>query len=456
MEQHLNKKYGLFTAIAMVVGIVIGSGVFFKAEAILNITGGDITLGIIAWLIGGVIMVVCASAFGIMASKYEYVSGLVDYADVTVGKTYGYYIGWFMAIIYVPSLTGVLAWLVARYLCVLIGFSIVGPECLAISFAVLIGVYAMNALSPKLAGKFQVTTTVIKLIPLILMAVVGTIVGLASGMTVQNFTSASIAAGTNSSPLFAAVVATAFAYEGWIIATSVNAEIKDAKKNLPKALLWGSIVIICIYAFYYIGIAGAVDKAVMMANGESGAKTAFSNVFSNVGGTVLFVLIIISCLGTDNGLMLGCTRGMYALAARGVGPAPKVFKQVDRVTNMPTNSAIVGLLTSGFWLLYFYGANLAETPWFGFFSFDPTELAIVTLYFAYIPMFIMFMKKEKDLPPFKRFVLPILASIGALFMVIAAIYAHGMKVVAFLIVFAVIMGIGALFAKPKEAPEVLD
>lgn len=53
MEHKLSRKYGLFTAIAMVVGIVIGSGVFFKAQTILEKTGGDVKLGILAWLLGG-------------------------------------------------------------------------------------------------------------------------------------------------------------------------------------------------------------------------------------------------------------------------------------------------------------------------------------------------------------------------------------------------------------------
>ena len=71
MEVKLEKKYGLITAIAMVVGIVIGSGVFFKAEKVLNATGGNVTLGILAWVIGGVIMISCAYTFAVMATNRE-------------------------------------------------------------------------------------------------------------------------------------------------------------------------------------------------------------------------------------------------------------------------------------------------------------------------------------------------------------------------------------------------
>ncbi|MEG0766496.1 MAG: amino acid permease, partial [Clostridia bacterium] len=129
MQDGLKKKYGLVTAVAMVVGIVIGSGVFFKAEKVLNATGGNLPLGILAWGIGALIMVVCAYVFAVMATKYSFVNGAVDYADVTMGKRYGYLLGWFMATIYYPTLTSVLSWVSARYTCVLLGFDIVGPEC---------------------------------------------------------------------------------------------------------------------------------------------------------------------------------------------------------------------------------------------------------------------------------------------------------------------------------------
>ena len=89
MEQQLHKKYGLMTATAMVVGTVIGSGVFFKAEAILTKTGGYMGIGILAWGIGGLIMMICACTFSIMATKYSYVNGVVDYAGLTLNGAGG-------------------------------------------------------------------------------------------------------------------------------------------------------------------------------------------------------------------------------------------------------------------------------------------------------------------------------------------------------------------------------
>ncbi len=471
MSTQLNKKYGLMTAICTVVGTVIGSGVFFKAEKILTETGGNLPVGILAWIIGGLIMVSCAYAFSILATKHEKVSGIVDYAEAMCGKKYAYFMGWFLAVFYYPTLTSVLAWVSSRYLCVFINaflpeeaqLSITGPQCMTVAGVLLIAIFALNSLAPKIAGKFQISATFIKLIPLFLMAIVGTIKGLTNGLLVENFTTIVNEDISTSSGLFKAVVATAFAYEGWICATSINAELRDAKKNLPKALVMGTLIIVAVYITYYIGLAGGIENSVIMAGGEAGARIAFSAVFSNFAGTLLFLFVVISCLGTLNGLTLGCSRAFHAIASRNLGPKPEIFKQVDPATNMPGNSSMMGLLISGLWLLYFYGANL-DTPWFGLFSFDSSELPIITTYAMYIPIFISMFIKSKDLGVVKGKIAPVLAIIGSIFMVIAAIFAHGiypyqaakangtfsLPVLFYLISYGVVMIIGMLLMNAKK------
>ena len=472
MSNELNKKYGLLTAVCTVVGTVIGSGVFFKAEKILTETGGNLPVGILAWIIGGLIMVCCAYAFSILATRYEKVSGVVDFAEALVGKKYAYFMGWFLALLYYPTLTSVLAWVSARYLIVFInGFlpedaqlGITGPQCMTVAAFLLVAVFVMNTLAPKIAGKFQVSATFIKLIPLFLMAIIGTIKGMTNGLLVENFTTVVNEDISTSSGLFKAVVATAFAYEGWICATSINAELKDAKKNLPKALVMGTLIIVAVYITYYIGLAGGIKNETIMAGGEAGARIAFSGVFGNFAGSALFAFVVVSCLGTLNGLTLGCSRAFHAIASRNVGPRPDIFKQVDPVTNMPTNSSVIGLLISAAWLLFFFGSQL-DTPWFGPFSFDSSELPIITTYAMYLPIFFSMLVKEKGLGVLKGKIAPILAICGSIFMVIAAIFAHGiypyqaaqaagkfsLPVLFYLITYAVIMLIGVVFMKEKKS-----
>ena len=455
----LQRKYGLVTAICMVVGTVIGSGVFFKAQTILATTSGDLPLGILAWFLGGAIMLICALAFATMANRYEKINGLVDYAEATVGKGYAYFVGWFSAVIYGPTLTSVLAWLSARYTLVFLLTvnptlaidPVAGPECVTLTMLYLCAAYAINALAPKLAGKIQVSTTVIKLIPLGLMAIVGTIYGLHHGTLQQNFLATTVVPeeGGSGSTLFAAVVSTAFAYEGWIITTSINAELKDGKKNLPRALMIGSFIVVGFYIAYYIGIAGSTPTQKLI---DKGAAVAFTTVFGNFFGNILNLFVAISCLGTTNGLMLGCTRGLYALAARGTGPVPRIFSSLDRSTNIPNNSAVMGLFMCASWFVYFYLSQLTQLPhqWLGFLVFDSSELPIITLYGIYFPILIMFMVKAKGLDVVRRWIVPSLACVGCCFMILACIYSHGLENLYYLLVFAVIMGIGMAFYRRSQ------
>ncbi len=450
----MEKRYNLLTAIAMVVGTVIGSGVFFKAEVVLKNTGGNLMIGVLSWLIMGVVMIICTYTFGLVAGNYEGADGLVAFTRASCGKTYAYYVGWFMTVVYYPTLTGVLCWLPARYLGVLIGGEVwanpTSAPVMTLSVVFMVATYAMNALAPKLAGKFQISTTAIKLIPLGLMAVVGTIVGLTNGQITYNFANIVDPSVAPTTGLFAGVVALSFAYEGWICATSIGSELKDAKRNLPRALVIGAIIVVAVYVAYYVGLAGALDSAVMMENGQEGAKLAFQNIFGQVGGALIFVFVVISCWGTCNGLTMSVCRGMYDLAVDSNSEKLKMFKNIDPTTNMPTNSTVVGLLTTGLWLVYFYGANLAPTPWFGPFCFDSSELPIITLYLLYIPIFLKLMKLE-NLKGVNRYVVPALAILCCLFMCFACIYTYRIKVLFYLIVFAVIMLAGALLKGKKTA-----
>jgi APA family basic amino acid/polyamine antiporter len=419
-------------------------------------------IGILAWVIGGIVMIICAVNFANFATKYVKVNGVVDYAEAIIGKKYAYMVGWFLSAIYFPAMTSVLAWVSARYTLLLFNpnADITSGLCMALGVFYMCLIYAINMLSPKIAGKLEVSATIIKLIPLAVIIVVGTICGLINGNTTEAFVSSVQPGSGDFSSVFAGIVAAAFAYDGWIVATSINAELKKPKKDLPRALVFGTIIIMVVYILYFIGLTGGASIDVLM---KEGATTAVKNLLGPVGGTILNAFVVISCLGTLNGLMIACPRSFYSLAIRDCGPKPKTFASIDPQTNMPANAGILALLFCGIWYFYFYGANLTS-PIFGIFSFDSSELPIVTTYALYIPLFVTFIKKEGKKNIFKNIILPVLAVLASLFMVFVAIYAHGIRpyqdaqargefafpVLFYLIVFAVIMAIGALFYKKKE------
>ena len=451
----LKKRYGLITAICMVVGIVIGSGVFFKATPVFSNNGGNMVNSILTVLTVGALMTTCAYTFSILAGKHAKVNGIVDYAEAQAGEGLAYTLGWFISVIYYPVISSTLAWVSANYTCSLFEISDSNIRLL-ITASYLTLSFLLNVISPKLSGKFQVSTTAIKLIPLLVMAIVGTVVGISNGQTLENLTVDTVALTETTGSFFGAVVAFAFAYEGWIIATCINAELHDAKKTLPRALIIGTFIVIAVYIAYFIGISSVLSTKEIMAAGDTLPKIAFTKLFGGnaVFGTIAYVFIIISCLGTMNGVMIGNCRGLYSLAARNQGPAPKKLAKISDKSNMPIISAVIGFAISLVWMLQWeFGLIRGKLP--AIIGWENDELPIITLYALYIPIFISMMIKSKGLHPIKRFVFPALSIVACLFMIFCAFYAYKIQAVYYLIIFAIIMLIGLMFYRDKKGRSVI-
>ncbi len=467
MEQ-MEKRYGLPTAIAMVIGIVIGSGIFIKGGKVLNLTGGNLAQGVLVVAIVGVICIICSLVFAELGSKYERVNGVVDYAEMALGNKFAYYVGWFMTTIYTPVLAATLAFFAAMFFCALFGISTfdfangsLNPVTIGVGAAFLMIGYAINILSPKLAGKLQVSMTVIKLVPILIMGIGGTIAGLVNGniTNVLEFVNTPAYTPTEGG-VFGGVVAFAFAYEGWILATSINQELKNAKRNLPLALIGGSLFVTIVYCLYIFAMGYVGDVATIQATwplGETLPKIAFSAMFGNVIGTIVYVFITISCLGTMNGLIMSSARGLYSVSARGLGPKPEFFGDVDKQNNFVIKSGVFGMAMGGFWygwnaMMWLDGpdffAHVHQSWWVGW---EGDEIAIICLYALYIPMMIGLMAKAKEFGFFKRFILPGLGVCCCIFMCYCCwVGKNPQQIFGFLIFFAVVMFIGWLFKRGQD------
>ncbi len=470
----MKKRYGLPTAIAMVVGIVIGSGVFIKGGKVLAKTGGNLGLGILVICCCGAICILCSLVFAELSSKYNKVNGLVDYAEVALGNKFAYYMGWFMTTIYTPSLSAILAFFSGLTFCQLCGFRTIdlvngcfSAETFGVGGGFLIMGYAINALSPKLAGKLQVSMTVIKLIPLVLIGVVGTIVGLSNGstQTVLDFVKTAEYVPVEGG-FFKGIVAFAFSFEGWILATTINAELKDPQKNLPKALIGGSIFVVLIYVLYIFSMSsiGSVDAILSTwPLGQALSFMAAQPIFGTVIAKVFEAFIVISCLGTMNGLIMSSCRSQYSIAVRGMGPMADWFANIDKQNDFPVKSALFGMFFGGFWyawdcVMYWNGPDfMGVTHQNMFFGFEPDEVCIVNLYAMYIPMFVALIVKNKDFGFIKRFVLPVLGIGCCVFMVVCCVLGWGaIACLGYLCFFAVFMIVGRLFMHPERAVRTLE
>jgi len=442
----LSEKYNLSTAVAMVIGSVIGSGVFFKAETVARITRGNGKVGLLAWSVGGLSMMVCLLSFSIIVSETKKCGGLQEIGEVTAGEGYSYYLGWFMSTVYYPALTSVLSWLCARYSLLAIGMEDSGGGlCMLLAGIFLIISFAQNALFPKLSGKVQKITTVIKLLPLILMIVLGIRKGILSGELQTNMNPV-YQLGTSTNTFFSSVCAVMFAYEGWIAALSIGRELKNSGKNLPIALVLGGVSVLLVYVFYYLGIMGAVSSDVLLNYGSVGIKIAFSNVLGKSSG-LLLAFVAISCIGALNGMMFSLGRAIYSMGKNGQGPSPKLFSEINTVSGMPVASFSLGLVFSVLWLFFLFGTQISEETLFGNFGFDISEIPVVTVYGMYIPLFFLFLKKwRRKISSLKRITVS-MGIVACAFTAVCAIYSHFTDMTDYILVFVAIMLVGSLFRK---------
>lgn len=447
MGATLEKKYGLATAIAMVVGVVIGSGVFFKADDVLKMTNGNLIIALCAWGIGAFAMIFGALVFAEFAQRIEKSNGIVDYSEMAYGERFGYLVGWFKGVLYYAPLSAILAWVAALYTMILFGSDnpTNSPQTWALTAVYLVATFIVNYFSPILAGKLQVATTLIKLIPLSLVAIVGTISGLFNGISITNFQTAATSVGSSSGTLAAAVVATAFAYEGWISAVTINSEIRDSKRNLPKALTIGAIVVFAVYVLYFLGIASVLPTDTIVAEGDNAVRMATAQLFGPVASTILTMFVVVSCLGTLNGLVLSVIRIPYSLALRNQGPMPELMKQVSDKFNMPTYSVLFSGIMSAIYVALWYG-SLNNT--FGrYIGLD--EVPIVLIYGLYIFLYVWYMREFKDLKPLKRFGLPLAATAGSLIILYGGI--TNPSVGLYLAISVVVILSGLLFYRKDRA-----
>lgn len=464
--QKVKKQYGIWTGIAMVIGIVIGSGVFIKAGGVLSKAGGDLKTALLAWLIGGLIMITSGFCFAVFATKVRKFNGVVDYVEAATNKKVGYFIAWTMTTLYYPIITSVVAIFAGHYFFRMFGVSYWYGDWQVLLFAFVFITLSviLNYYSPKISAKFQVSATAIKLVPIALIVVVGLFAGIIIGPEFGIVEAFKNSAETGVANFGAAITTTAFAYEGWVCATSINAELKDSKKNLPRALVFGTLAILIFYLLYYASLSAILGNGGVIDADANAPIVVFEKIFGNFGGILFTLFITISCLGTVNGLVISSCRGMYTLSCRGQGICPKKFSKLSANGSTSFWSCVYGysctIIILALWALIF------NNDWFlsRFGALD--ELVCAIIYALYITMYVYIIRKFDDVGVFKRYVMPIIAIIGSLFFTLCGTglftlittgSASGViNFLWFIILFVIFVGPSIFFYRKDAKPLVAD
>jgi APA family basic amino acid/polyamine antiporter len=442
------KHYGLLTAISMIVGICIGSGIFFKADDILVYTGGNVLLSVLVFIIGALCVIFGSMTLTELAGRTTKRGGIVGYFEEFVSPKVASAIGWFHIGIYFPTIAVVVSWVAGIYTIQLLGLHSSLHLEILIGLIYLTFFFGMNYLSFKSGGRFQNITTVVKLIPLIGIGLLGIFWTQAAPDLPAGVEA--IAPHNVGWGWLAALTPTAFAFDGWIVATTITPEVKRAKRNMPIALIAGPLIVLAVYVAYFLGMVSIVGEEYILSAGDGAVSQMGYSIFGSAGEQILLAFVLISILGVLNGVTLGYIRLPQALAMKGMLPQSERISQISESSQLSPLSASVAFGMSFLWMILHYVTQATGVLGNG----DVNEIAVVFSYATYILLYVQVMKLKKDgviTNPIMGYVVPVFAILGSLVILVGGIFSNPMYMPFFLLISFMICIVGYQFYNRKEA-----
>ncbi len=442
MEENNEKHYGLSTAVTMIVGIVIGSGIFFKADNILSFTGGNVLEGVLVLCIGALSIIFGSISLTELSVRTTKNGGLVGYFEDFISPEIASAFGWFQTFLYYPTINVVVSWAAGIYTCILFGIDNTLENQILIGSIYLLLIFSMNIFSLKLAGKFQNLTTFIKLVPLLGVAIIGLFWTKAVPQIPAD--AVKVPLSNVGAGWLAALAPVAFSYDGWPIATSITNEIEKPKKNMPIALIVGPLIVLGVYLAYFVGMTKILGSEYILATGDESVYLIGKWLFGPNGGSIILLFVIISVLGVTNGVTLGNLRMPQALASKNMIPNSKAIQKIDLKKHLSVASYKICLISSFFWMLVHYLTQKTGILTGG----DISEIAIVFSYICYILLYVKIirMRLNGEIKSFfKGVIAPILGICGSIIIVVGGIVSNPRYVLLFIFICSLVCLAGFLY-----------
>lgn len=407
MSKELQKNIGFLAALSTVVGVVIGSGVFFKPQAIYTATNGAPGLGLIAWVLGGLITIAGGLTATEVSAAIPRTGGMMIYIEEVYGKSLGFLTGWMQTVLFFPGTIAACAVIFAQQSSELLGSTSDNMILvLPIAVGIIILTALLNTIGSSFGGYIQTIATVGKLVPLVLIIIFGFIRG--NSTSVFN---PMVGSGVNTiTTLGQVLVSTLFAYDGWINVGAIAGEMKNPGRDLPRAIVGGLSLVMAVYLainIAYLWVAPASDLAMV----TSPASLVATKIFGAIGGKVISIGILISVFGTLNGYLLTGPRVAYALSKDGLLPGSKMLIKVNKGSSPYNAIYLISILAS----IY------ALTGQFNLLS----DLTVFAIWVFYVLTFIGVIILRKSKPNLNRPyrvplypIIPLVAILGGGFVVI--------------------------------------
>ena len=325
----LQRVLGLWSAISIVIGTVIGSGVFLVPSTMIRYVGSVEKLFFI-WIVAGLLSLFGALTYAELAAALPEAGGEYVYLSAAYGPFWGYLYGWTQ---FWVGKSGSIATLAAGFYTYLTAFlPILGTPLVVLPFhigpggtlleihygqlvaiAIILILAGVNYVGVRSGGNLQVFVTAIKL--LLIAAIV--VLGIFSGKGHFSQLHMRIPSPGTISAFFAAMVSALWAYDGWNNVSMVSSEIRNPQRNLPRALILGTAVVIATYllinlAYFYVLTPAEV------ASSHRVAADMMSGLYGTLAAAGVTIAVLISIFAALNGSILSGSRVPYAMARDGL------------------------------------------------------------------------------------------------------------------------------------------
>ncbi len=320
----LVRRLGLWSSIGIVIGVTIGSGIF-RTPATIATRVPDPTWMLAVWLFGGLISLCGALSVAELAASLPHTGGWYVYLRESWGRLTGFLFGWAELVLIRASASGAIATVFSEYFLRSIGYDPALNERLTdyLAAVAIIGAGLLNIRGVQLGAMFAGVSTIAKFGALAFIVIASLLLGGGNGASFAHFTSSG--APVDAGLFGLALISVLWAYDGFADLSFAAGEVKDPQRNLPRAIIIGTLAIVAIYllanvAYLYVNPVERVAASPLIA------ADTMQAIFGPVGVALVSVVVTISALGALIAVMLAAPRVFFAMADDGL-----FFRQVAKV-----------------------------------------------------------------------------------------------------------------------------
>jgi amino acid transporter len=309
----LSRRLGFWSALGIVIGVTIGSGIF-RTPAVIAERVPDPMLMLAVWLLGGAISLCGALSVAELAAALPETGGWYVYLRESWGRLAGFLFGWAELVLIRASATGAISTVFSEYLLRSLGYNPSTDESATgyVAAVTIVGAAVVNIRGVRLGAAIAGISTAAKFTALTLLVLLSAVLGARAGASTANFTAA---AGAVDAGLFGlALISVLWAYDGFADLSFAAGEVREPGWTLPRAIVVGTVAIVAIYvaanaSYLYVSPVEAVAKSPLIA-----ADTMQAMV-GPIGVALVSVVVTISTFGALMSVMLTAPRVFFAMAA---------------------------------------------------------------------------------------------------------------------------------------------